>query len=158
MAALSVSEAVGDAAKAAVDALALTRPAAGAPPSTVVPVVKRKVPGVPQGDKGGLPQISVSVGEFGQVEKIDALTDLVKYPVAVTIVSGSGDAANDDPEPRDWLDRIRKKLQAGASWSTVSRFNRVSTTGKPPFDPAALAKGFNYSTQVFTVEVLESRT
>ncbi|AWM41762.1 hypothetical protein GobsT_71350 [Gemmata obscuriglobus] len=156
--ALSVSEAVGDAAKAAVEALGLTRPAAGEPLTTAVPVTKRKTPSVPDGDRKGLPQVVVSVGEFGAVEKIDAETDLVKYPCAVTIVTAGGEKAGDDPAVRDWLDRVRKKLQAVGSWAGVTDFNTVTTVGKAPFDPGALSKAFNFSTQVFTVEVLETRT
>lgn len=143
----SVSEDVGDKAATAVTALAL----AG------VTVVKRKVPGVPEGG-GALPQVVISVDGEGPVRKNDALTDMVSYPVAVTIVTAGGQKAGDDPVPRKWREQIRKKLQTRATFSGISGFNRVTTEGKAPFDPAALPKDFNFSTQVFTVEVRESRT
>ena len=143
----SVSEAVGDKALAAVVALNLLPPAS---------VVKRKQPTLPEGKTA--PAIVVSVGAFGDVAKVDALTDLVSYPVAVTVVTGDGEVAADDPVPRKWLDQIRKKLQSRASWAGLTGFNTVKTTGKEPFDPTALNKNWNYGTQVFTVSVLESRT
>lgn len=143
----SVSEAVGDKALAAVVALGLV-PADS--------VVKRKQPTLPEGKP--VPAIMVSVGAFGDVTKVDALTDLVSYPVAVTVVTGDGEVAADDPEPRKWLDQIRKKLQNRTSWSGLAGFNTVRTTGKEPFDALASSKNWNYGTQVFTVSILESRT
>jgi hypothetical protein len=144
--ALSVSEAVGDAIGAAVAALALPG----------VTVARRKLPALPEG--AVTPQVVVSIGAEGPVEPIDATRDLVSYPVAVTIVTATGAQAADDATVRDWRQRIRRKVQDVATWAAVSGWNAVRTEGKEPFDPQALPKDFNFSTQVFTVEVLESRT
>lgn len=145
MPALSTSEAVGDAAKAAVDLLAL--------PS--VTCVKRKTPSRPEGATAPLPEVVVSVGEEGKAERLTAQTKLKTYPVAVTIVTAGGQKAADDPTVRDWRQQIEQALFARATWSGIDGWSVVNITDKAPFDTAALSKDFNYSTIVAEVEVVE---
>jgi len=153
MPALSVSELVGDVAKAAVDAIGITNNA------VAVPSVKRKTPSVPEGDTLGLPQFVISVGEEGKVETLTATEKLKRYPVAVTIVTGGGSKAADDPTLRSWRQQLEQKLDARDTWRTdVAGFNEVNITNKLPFDASALAKDFNYATVVAEVQVIEART
>ena len=44
------------------------------------------------------------------------------------------------------------------AFSSVAEFNAVHWGGKPPFDPANLPKDLNFSSMVFTVEAIESRS
>lgn len=151
MPALSISEDVGDKVVAALTALAITTGA----PAVLVPISRRKLPNLPEGKPP--PEIVVSVGAYGRVEPIDATRDMVSYPMAVTIVTGGGKAGYDATIDQ-WRQQIRRALQTRANYAALAGWNAVTTEGKEPFDPAALAKDFNYSVQVFTVEVLESRT
>lgn len=144
----SKSEELGDVAKAAVEALALS----GAT------VVKRKTPMRPEGAANALPEIVVSVGEEGRVEFLTAAHKRKTYPVAVTIVNRGGTKAGDDPTTRDWREQIEQKLEAKATWAGVTGFILARVTNRAPFDSAALGKDFNYSTVVADVELVEART
>lgn len=148
MPALSVSEAVGDVGKSAVEALALSG----------VTVVKRKTPSVPEGTTAPLPQVVITVGEEGPTEYLTATTKLKTYPLAATIVTAGGVPLADDPTVRAWRQQIEEKLDARATWAGLAGFNEVNITNKLPFDASALAKDFNYSPVVAEVEVLEART
>lgn len=150
----SVSEAVGDAIEAALTALAILKP--GVAPDTPVPISRRKTPSLPEGKSP--PELVVSVGAFGRVEPIDARRDMVGYPLAVTIVTAGGTAAAYEPLIDNWRQRVRRAVQARATWAAVGGWNSVETEGKEPFDSAALPKDFNFSVQVFTVFVLEPRS
>jgi hypothetical protein len=153
MPAQSKSEEVGDMAKAAVDAIGILKP--GVVPDAAVPSVKRKTPSVPEGDTLGLPQFVISVGEEGKVERLDAVTKIKAYPVAATIVTGTGAKAADDATVRKWRQQFEEKLEAAATWAGLAGFNRVNITNKAPFDVNALSKDFNYATVVAEVEVVE---
>lgn len=144
----STSELIGDVAKAAVEALAL---------SGVTAVVKRKLPGVPEGDDNGLPQVVISVGEEGKTEYLTATEKLKTYPVTIAIVTAGGSLAGDDPAVREWRQLIEEALDARATWvDDVAGWNRVSLTNRPPFDRASLSKDYNYSLVVAAVEVIEA--
>lgn len=157
MPAQSVSEAVGDAAEAAVTAIGVLKPP-GVPPAAAVPVARRKTPSAPEGSANGLPEIVVSVGEEPATEYLTATEKLRRYPVAVTIVTDGGAKAADDATVRKWRDQIDAALDARAAFASVDGFNQVDAGGGAPFDPAALPKDFNYSIQTFTVQVIEGRT
>lgn len=144
----SKSEAVGDAVKAAVEALGLTG---------LKGVVKRKKPDVPEGDTVGLPQAVVSVGEEGKTEYLTAVKKLKTYPAAVTIVTGGGMKAADDAQVRQWREQIERKLESYATWSGFAGWNETNITNKAPFDASALSKDFNYSTVVADVQVIETK-
>jgi hypothetical protein len=152
----STSELVGDVARAAIEALGLTRPVAGGAGTEAVPVVKRKQPGVPDGDRKGLPQVVVSVGEEGETEYLTATEKLKKYPVVVLIVTNTGALAGDDPAVRWLRSRVERTLDARSTWrGTVPGFNRVTLRHLSPFERAALPKDLNYSAVVAVVEVVE---
>lgn len=145
--AASTSERVGDIAKSAVQALALSG----------VTVVKRKTPSLPEGTSAGLPQVVISVGEEGRTEYLSATKKLKTYPVAATIVTAGGQQAADDATVRDWRQRIELKLEARATWTGLAGWNRVVITNKAPFDQATLSKDYNYATVVAEIEVVETR-
>lgn len=162
--ATSTSDAVGAAAEAMVSALNLV-PAAQ--------VVRRKVPGAPEGTVPKPPEgtpagqlriltISISVGEEGDTEYLTAVLKVKNYPVAVTIVTNTGRDAADDDQIRQWRQQIEVAIESRSSWRAQARvigfgYNLATITNKPPFDPAALSKDFNYSTVVATVSVVEPR-
>ncbi len=150
----SRSEAVGDAIEAALTALGITDPHGD--PYELVTIARRKLPTLPEGKLP--PQIVISVSAFGKVEPIDATTDMIGYPVAVTIVTAEGAKAAYQPLIDLWRQRIRRAIQDRTTWQELDGWNAVETLGKEPFDSSALSKDFNFSTQVFTVEVLERRT
>jgi hypothetical protein len=142
---VSVAGAIADAIVAAVTALGLG-------PT----VVRRKAPSLPQGQDP--PQIVVSVGEEGDVKPLTAKKDMVRYPVAVTIVTGGGKKLADDETLRLWREQIRTAINQRATFVSVPQFNQVDPSGKPPFNPAAMAKDLNYSMLVFTVSTREARS
>jgi hypothetical protein len=119
-------------------------------------VAKRKTPSLPNGVDP--PQIVVSVGEEGQVEALTARKNLVRYPVAVTIVTGGGKKLIDDETLRDWRGRIREAVDCEACFAGVDEFNQVDVAGKAPFNASALAKDLNYSVLLFTVQAIEPRS
>jgi hypothetical protein len=150
----SVSEDLGDKAKAAVEALAL----AGTPT-----VEKRKQPGVPEGvplGTGG--QISVTVLE-DRGQPLDALRRLETYKLVIVIVRGGGSKAADDPTVRKWRKLIEeavddKDLTTFAGLGNGAEINRASYVGGAlPFDAAAALKDYVYSALNFEVEVIETR-
>ncbi len=118
-----------------------------------VTVAKRKTPSAPEGK--ALPLIAVSVGEEGEVEYLTARKTMVKYPVAVTIVTAGGTALADNDTIRTWREAIRKKMEAPATFAAVTGFNAVFAGGREPFDRAALAKDLNYSSLLYRCEVIE---
>lgn len=118
-------------------------------------VVRRKTPSLPAGTDP--PQIVVSIGEEGDVKPMTSAKDFVNYPVAVTIVTGAGKQLLDDETIRTWRASIRLAINTRSTFSGVTQFNKVSPTGKAPFNPAALAKDLNYSMLVFTVQTIEAR-
>ena len=146
----SVSDAVGAAVAAAVQAIGITDSA------VAVPVDRRKTPSLPSGKKP--PRIVVSVGDVPATEYLTADEKLRTYPVAVTIVTAKGEDLADDPVIRQWRDQIDGAVDTRAAFGSVSGFNQVDAQGGPPFDPAALPKELNYSIQTFAVQVIESRT
>jgi len=148
----SVSEAVGDRVKTAIDAIGITSGA------SAVPSVKRKLPNLPEGDPLGVPQFVVSVEGEGPTIYLDVEKKIRAYPVAVTIVTATGAKAADDATVRQWRDQIDAALDTRAAFTTLPGFNDVSAAGRAPFDVSALPKDWNYSVQVFTVEVIEART
>ena len=120
---------------------------------TGVTVARRKTPAVPEG--APLPQAVVSVAEEGEVEYLTARTTLVTYPVAVTLVTKGGTLLAEDAALRDWRERVRKRVEAVATFAGVAGFNAVSAGGREPFDRAALAKDLNFSSLLYRVEVVE---
>lgn len=119
-------------------------------------VVRRKVPDVPEGAE--LPQVVISVGEEGDVRFVDFEgTVVVRYPVAVTIVTDGGAKLADDATVRTWRESIRKKCGDRATYAGVTGFLEVTASGGPPFDRRALSLDFNYSVYSFDVTVLENR-
>lgn len=154
----STSEAVGDAAKTAIEGIGLTRTPVGGGAPEAIPVVKRKHAGVPKGDVNGLPQVVVSVGEEGATEYLSATQKLKSYPVNVAIVTPAGNKHGDDATVRKWREDIEEELDKRASWATVSGFNAVDVVNREPFDRTAMAKDQNYSLIVATVSVVEART
>lgn len=151
----STSEAVGDVAKAGLDALAITKP--GVTPTAAVPSVKRKTPSVPEGDSLGLPQFVVSVGEEGKTEYLTATQKLKTYPVAVTIVTATGQQLADDATIRQWRQQIELVLELRNTWVGLAGWNQVEITNKAPFDTTALSKDYDYATVVAEVQVVETR-
>jgi hypothetical protein len=144
---VSVAGDIADAIVTAVEALALTG----------VTVKRRKLPSLPQGEDP--PQVVVSIGDEPDTEYLTAVENLNRYPVAVTIVTAGGKKLADDETLRTWRQSVRRTLDdlERTTFAAVTGFNRVTTGGKSPFNPQALAKDLNYSVQVFTVEVLEQR-
>lgn len=147
----STSEAVGDAAVAAMTALGLE---AGEPPAAL-PVARRKTPSVPEGQTLTLPQLVVSVGEE-RWERLDCRRKLKTYPVTFAVVTAGGRVAGDDAEVRKWREQIERKAEAQATWIGLAGFNRVVIVPKPPFDVQALSKDFNYALTVAEVEIVEN--
>lgn len=144
---MSVAADIADAVVTAVEALALTG----------VTVVRRKTPSLPPGVSP--PQVVVSVGEEGDTDYLTATLCLVTYPVSVTVVTAAGGKKLvDDDTLRGWREQIRGAVDAKTAFAAVSEFNAVHSGGRAPFDPAALAKDLNYSTQTFTVEAIEARS
>jgi hypothetical protein len=113
---------------------------------------------VPEGTAQGLPQFVVSVGAVPDTEYLTATQKLRKYPVAVTIVTNTGQQAADDATVRQWRDRIDAALDTRTAFAGVAGFNQVDAGGGAPFDVSALAKDFDYSVQTFVVSVIEPRT
>jgi hypothetical protein len=151
----ATSQLVGDAAKAAVDALNIVIPGT----TNRVPSVKRKTPSVPQGasQHPPLPQFVISIGEERRSEYVTATQKLKTYPVAVTIVTNTGQQLADDNTVRLWRQQIETALESWASWSNLAGFNDAVLTNKAPFDTGALAKDYSYATVICEVSVLESR-
>lgn len=154
----STSELIGDTAKAAIEAIGLTRLVNGGPATEPVPVTKRKQPGVPEGDRKGLPQIVVSVGDEGETEYLTATRKLKTYPVVVLVVTGTGALAGDDPDVRRMRELVEGELDKRATWTAVSGWNQVTVRNLTPFERSALAKDLNYAAVVAAVEVIEART
>jgi hypothetical protein len=144
---VSVAEQVSDAVRAAVDGLSLS----GFPDSVAL-----KAPILPPGLEP--PQAVVTVGPEGDAEYLWAGVVLMRYPVAVTLVTAGGYTLADDMTLRGYRERVRKVLDTEATYSGVTGFNTITVGGRAPFDMAALDKTLNYSTVVVTVEVIESRT
>lgn len=142
---MSVAGDIADAIVTAVEGLALTG----------VTVVRRKTPSLPAGVDP--PQVVVSVAEEGDIRPHTATKDLVRYPVAVTIVTGGGKKLADDDTVRDWRESIRVAVNTRATFSGVGEFNQVDPGGRAPFTAAALAKDLNHSVLVFTVTTREAR-
>jgi hypothetical protein len=150
----STSELLGTVAKAAVEAVGLTRPADPGP-TEPVPVVKRKLPGVPQGDTNGLPQVVVSVGEEGATEYLTGTELLKSYPVTVALVTDTGSKAADDAVVRQWRERIEQELDKRSTWVSVPGWNETSLSNSHPFDRAALPKDANYTLVTAVVQMIE---
>lgn len=153
----STSELIGDTAKTAIEAIGLTRPATPGP-TEAVPVIKRKLPGIPEGDASGLPQIVVSVGDEGPTEYLTATQKLKTYPVTAVIVTGTGAITGDDAPVREWREKVEKELDKRTTWAGVSGWNRVSIRNLDPFERAAMQKDLVFSAVVAVVEVIEART
>ena len=144
---MSKANDVADAIKTGVTALALTG----------VTVSRSKLPELPPGVSP--PEAVVTVGEEGDTIYLDFEGNvIVRYPCAVTLITAGGQVAQDDATFRDWRESIRKKVDDSTIYSTVTGFHRVLSSGRAPFDRSALSKDFNFGIQVFTVEVLETRT
>lgn len=144
---MSVAANIGTAVKAGIDALSLSG----------VTCVVRKIPALAPGQDP--PQVSVSVSEEGETTYLDFEGYvIVRYPAAVTVITAGGSTLAEDTTLRTWRESIRKKIDDPATYSGVSGFHRVSSAGREPFDRQGLAADLNYSVQVFTVEVLETRT
>jgi hypothetical protein len=152
----ATSQLVGDVAKTAIDALAIIPPGGTVP----IPSVKRKTPSIPEGASQSpqLPQIVISVGEEGMSEYLTATTKLKTYPVAVTIVTNTGQQLADDATVRQWRQQIELVLEATATWASVKGWNFTRLTNKAPFDVLALSKDYNYSLLLAEVEVIEARS
>jgi hypothetical protein len=157
MPALSVSEAIGLCVKAGIDALALT----GGTPPAAVPCVVRKLGVVPSGKT--VPEVVVYVGEEGAAEPLDARRKLKKYSVYVVIVTGGGHKTGTDPTIRLWRKLVEEVVddKAKTTFATLitgAKLNRSdSVESPPPFNQAALAADLNYSSQAFSVEVIQER-
>jgi hypothetical protein len=151
----ATSQLVGDAARAAVDALNILIP--GTP--NRVPSVKRKTPSLPEGTSANppLPQFVISVGAEARSEYVTATQKLKTYPVAVTIVSNTGQQQADDNTVRLWRQQIELALENWASWSNLPGFNDAVLANKAPFDTGALSKDYSYATVVAEVQILEVR-
>ena len=156
MPAQSTTEALGDAAKAAVLAIGINKP--GVAPPTAIPCVKRKTPSVPEGEQNGLPQFVVSVSEEQEVERLTAAHKLRTVRFAVTIVTAGGQKAAEDVDVQKWRDQIDdaiydKQLTAFAG---VAGFIHLRAFGGKVYDPAGLAKDFNYSSLAYEAQVSET--
>jgi hypothetical protein len=128
--------------------------------SNPIPVVRRKTPSVPEGTSQNppLPQLIVSCGEEGRSEYLTATQKLKTYPVAVTIVTNTGQQQADDNTVRKWRQQIELALESWTNWQAqVSGFNDSVLTNKAPFDTAALAKDYSYSVIICEVSVVEVR-
>jgi hypothetical protein len=149
----STGQAVGDAAKAAVDALALT-PAGGA----ALVSVKRKTPAAPEGVAGGLPQLVVSVSDDMPAERLTAAHKSHFVRFAVTIVTGGGRQQADDATVRQWRQQIDQAVydRQLTAFAAVTGFVHLKAFGGRVFDPAALARDYNYSTLKYEAHVVES--
>jgi hypothetical protein len=146
---------VGDAALAAVSAIGITVP--GTSPPVVVPAVKRKTPSVPEGSAPALPQFVVSVGGEGRTEYIGATQKLKTYPVAVTIVTATGQRMGDDNTVRLWREQIELALEQRGNWTGLAGWNRATIVNNAPFETVALSKDFNYSIVAVEIEMVEAR-
>lgn len=120
-----------------------------------VTVFRRKVPTLPQGTDP--PAVVVVVGEEGLSEYLTATQDLIKYPAAVVYFSAGGHKLEDDDTIRARRQALRQAVETQGTFASVPGFNMVQSGGKAPFNPAALPKDLNVSTQTFTVEVIEDR-
>ena len=103
-------------------------------------------------------EIVVSIGEEGDTQYLDFEGNvIVRYPLAITIVTGGGLNLADDATIHTWRESIRKKLDDSATFSAVTAFHRVTSSQRSPFDISALPKDLNFSIQLFTIEALETR-
>ncbi len=145
----SVSEAVGDVVKAAVEALSLTG---------LRGVVKRKLPTVPEGDTIGLPQVVVSVGEEQETERLTAIHKKRTIRFAVTIVTAGGQQTGDNAAVRAWRDRIDDAIfdRQLTIFAALTNFVNLRAFGGKVFDPEALNKDFNYSALSYELKCVET--
>lgn len=112
-----------------------------------------KAPSLPPGLEP--PQLVVTVADDGDAEDIWAGAVLVKYPVAVTIVTAGGTTLGEDATLRTARELIRKLLHRESTYAGVVGLNRTTAGLRLPYDPAGLDKTLNYSTVSATVEVIE---
>lgn len=119
-------------------------------------VLKRKRPEL--AEKENPPMIFVVVGENPETEPISATLKLLKWQVAVVIVSPGGMKLEDDERARGWLDQIEAAVydKQNTTFSSLSTFNTCDVRGRTPFDPTAMDKGLSYLTTNFTVETLHT--
>lgn len=156
MPAQSVREAIGIAAKAAVDAEAFLWNGAA------VPCVVRKVGTLPSG--ADAPQVVVVVAAEEPTERIDRRRRLESFTLWAVIVTPGGHKLANDPTVGNWRDRILSRLDdrertTFATLITGAEINSADAIQKPPpFDPAGLAKDLNYSALSFRVTVLVRRS
>lgn len=118
-------------------------------------IVRRKVPELPQGD--AVPQIIVVVGDDPEQERLTATAKLKRWRVAVVIVTATGGQLQDDERLRTWRDTVDGVVYDSqrTTFSAVTGFNEVRASGRSPFDPAGAGRDYVFSTQTYTVEVIE---
>lgn len=142
MPAESTAEDLGDRAKTAVEALTLTG----------VTVTKRKTPSLPEGKSP--PAVVITVVQV-KWERLTATEKVNTFAVTATVITGGGAKAADDATVRKWLKQIESVLEAQATFIAVPGFDGIDIRPGPPFDPAALAKDFNYGFVSADVTVVE---
>lgn len=154
MPALSVGEAIGDLAVAAVEALGITDG------GKAVDVKKRKVPALPSGVEP--PQIVVVVQE-DRTEPYSGTERLKTYTLAVVIIRAGGRKLAVDPVVQGWRQQIERKLDDRGRDVFVglpagARFQQSDCVGgKAPFDMSGLPKDIDWSALAFSVQIIETR-
>lgn len=157
MPAQSTSEAVGDAAKAAVLAIGINKP--DVTPATAVPCAIRKNPAIPEGDANGVPQFVVSVSDEQPAERLTAAHKMRTIRFAVTIVTAGGTKAAPDVNVQKWREQIDDAIfdkQRAAFAAAVTGFIHLKAFGGRVYDPQALPKDFNYSALAYEIKVSET--
>jgi hypothetical protein len=119
------------------------------------PIKSRKVPTLAEDENP--PLVIVSVAEEGDLIPMTASKDFVRRPASVTVIKGGGTKQANEETTRTERAAIIAAVNKPSAFAGVAEFNEVNATGRAPFNPAALAKDFNYSTLVFTVETIEAR-
>jgi hypothetical protein len=137
---------IGTRAAAAITALAL--------PGVTVAV--RKTPSLPEGTTA--PQVVVSVGDEEEVERLTAVTKSRRVKFTVTLVTGGGTVAQDDATARDWWDRIQDAIydKQRAAFSAIPSYIHLRATGGTVYDRAALSKDWNYLSQSYEFQAIET--
>lgn len=133
--------------------------AAAVPPFEGCDVVRRKEPVLLDGETA--PMVFVCVGDQTPNERVysgPSPVDLVKYNVAVVLVTKGGKKAAVDDAVLDWRFAVNNLLNAPSTYSGVDGLNEVTGTGKVPFPRSALKADLNYSVMAVVVDVLEDRT
>lgn len=117
----------------------------------------RRTPTLPSGTNP--PAGVVVVQEEGESVPLTATEKLKTYPSAVVLFLAGGHKVGDDDVVRGYRDQIERTVDDKdlTTFASVSGFNKATAGGKSPYDPAALNLDLVAGTQVFQVEVIETR-